>query len=412
MSSVWQPGPRPDWVQSLHLASDPEWIPLDADAIVEDACRRTGLSDFGDDDWREPYRIFVQAAAEEAQLHPIGRLLVRGDLRNWLENRLQLADWRKRHPEIASEAIERPLFIVGLPRTGTSILHELLARDPAHRAPLHWEVRYPCPPPERASYESDARIEHADRELRLWNHVVPEYDRMHELGGRIPVECIQITAHTFRSDELMGRQQVPSYAAWFAGCDLVPAYAFHKQFLQHLQWRCPGERWVLKAPSHLGQLEPLLAVYPDARIVWTHRDPLKVLPSVASILYSTAFVRSDAVDADSVLDWFTGETCAYLLDGASALRDAHPEPSQFHDVRYSDLVQRPAETLAGIYEHFGIAFSARAEEAMLGYLAAKPKGKHGEHRYEFEDTGADASEERERFRAYQERYDVPSERTG
>ncbi len=410
MTSIWQPGPRPDWVQALHQITSPDWIRLDADELLDEARQRTGLSDFGGDEFREPYRIFVDALNEEAQLHTLGRLIVRDDLANWLGNRLELAEWRKRHPEIGEEAVSRPLFITGLPRTGTSILHELLAQDPAHRAPLHWEVRHPCPPPETARYATDERIARADRQARLWTEIVPEYDTMHELGGALPVECIQITAHEFRSDELMGRHLVPSYAAWFAGCDLEPAYAFHRRMLQHLQWRCPGERWVLKAPSHLGQLRALLAVYPDARIVVTHRDPLKVLPSVASILYSTAFVRSDAVDPEAVLGWFTGETCASLLDGMTALRDEGALPAeQCVDVRYADLVGKPFETLAGVYDHFGIAYTQEAERRMRAYLDAKPKGKHGAHRYDFADTGLDAGAERERFRAYYERYGVPVE---
>jgi hypothetical protein len=407
--SDWRPGPRPAWVQALHTVADPAWIRLDADELLDEACTRTGLSDFGDDAFREPYRIFVRALVEEAQLHALGRLIARSDLSNWLEKRLGLADWRKREPEIAAQPVERPLFITGLPRTGTSILHELLACDPAHRVPLHWEVRHPCPPPEAASYESDPRSERAERQVQLWNHIVPEYQVMHELGARLPVECIQLTAHSFRSEELMGRHQVPSYAAWYAGCDLVPAYRFHRQMLQHLSFRQRRERWVLKAPSHLAALRPLLAVYPDARIVVTHRDPLEILPSVASILYSTAYVRSDAVDPAAMLGWFTGETCLALLDGMTALRaGGSVDPRQFHDVRYAELVERPFETIAAIYDHFGWRFSAEAEQRMRAYLAEKPKGKHGAHRYDFSATGFDLATERERFGAYRERYGVAS----
>lgn len=410
MTSVWQPGPRPDWVRALHQVTDPSWIRLDPDELKQEAQWRTGFSDFGGDEFWEPYRLFVKALVEEARLHTLGRIIVRDDLLNWLQNRLELTEWRKRHPEIEAEVVKRPLFITGLPRTGTSILHELLACDPAHRVPLHWEVRHPCPPPERASYATDDRIKRADRQVRLWNHIVPEYDRIHEVGGDVPVECIQITAHEFRSDELMGRHLVPSYAAWFAGCELEPAYAFHRRMLQHLQWRCPAERWVLKAPSHLGQLRALLAIYPDACIVFTHRDPLKVLPSVASTLYSTAWVRSDAVDPDAILGWFTGEMCATLLDSMTALRESGAlAPDQCLDVRYADLMQRPSETLAGIYDHFGLEFASEAKTRMRAYLDAKPKGRHGAHPYDFADTGLDVAQERERFRAYYERYGVTVE---
>ncbi len=404
----WIPGPRPAWVQALHTVAEPAWIRLGADELLAEASARHGLSDFGDDDFQEPYRLFVRALDREAQLHTLGRLLARSDLVNWLENRLLLTDWRKRQPEIAAAPIDAPIFITGLPRTGTSILHELLAQDPALRAPLHFEVRHPCPPLLAGS--DDDRIERAERQVQLWNQIVPEYRTMHELGARLPVECIQITAHSFRSEELMGRHQVPSYAAWYAGCDLEPAYRFHRQLLQHLGWRRSPRRWVLKAPSHLPALRTLFAVYPDARVVLTHRDPLKILPSVASILYSTAYVRSDAVDPKAMLGWFTGETCRGLLDGMSAFRNSGAvSPHQLYDLRYAELVARPIETIAALYDHFGLRLSAEAEACMRAYLAAKPKGKHGVHRYDFAATGFAYDAERERFRAYQQQYGVASE---
>jgi hypothetical protein len=397
-------------VRALHAAADPGWIRLDADELLDEAVRRTGLSDFGGEAFREPYAIFVRALVEEAQLHPVGRLLARGDLRCWLENRLRLTQARRRDPAVGRERIVAPLFITGLPRTGTSILHELLAQDPAHRVPLHWEVRCPCPAPEAASFESDPRIEAAQAELDLWCEIVPEYSAMHELGAKLPVECIQITAHEFRSDELAGRHVVPSYADWLARADPAPAFAFHRAFLQHLQSRHPREHWVLKAPSHLGVLPSLFAEYPDARVVVTHRDPLKVIPSVASILFATAWMRSDAVAASAVLGWFTPELCQGRLDALSAWRDAGRVPAgQIFDVRYADLMARPLETLAGLYAHFGLSLGAPAEARMRAYLAGKPRGRHGEHRYALEHTGLERARERERFRSYQERYGVPSE---
>jgi hypothetical protein len=397
-------------VNSLHEVLEPDWIRLDADELLDEAMRRTGLSDFGGDSFLEPYRIFVRSIDREAKLHPLGRVISRSDCLNWLENRLLLTDTRKRHPEIAAEPVEGPIFITGLPRTGTSILHELLARDPTSRAPLHWEVRFPCPAPETAGFESDPRIERAERQIQLWNHIVPEYAAMHELGARIPVECVQLMAHEFVSEELLGRYQAPSYAAYYAQADLVPAYRFHRAMLQHLQWRCRRERWVLKAPSHFPVLDRLLAVYPDARIVITHRDPLKILPSVASILYSTMWVRSDEVDAKALLAWFSGETCAALVERMIALRaSAKVDPKLFYDLRYADLVRDPIAAIAGIYQHFGIPLSAEAERRMREYLAGKPRGKHGEHRYEFGHTGFDLAAERERFRPYRERYALPSE---
>jgi hypothetical protein len=407
---AWRPGPRPAWVRSLHAAVDPAWIRLDADELLEVARRKTGLDDFGGGEFLVPYRIFLRAVETEAKLHALGRMLVRGDVLTWLENRLALTEARKREPSVAAQRIERPIFITGLPRTGTTILHELLMRDPDNRVPLHWEVRFPCPAPEAATYATDPRIARAEDELQLWNHVVPEYAAMHELGARLPVEDIQITPPSFVSDELMGRHVVPSYAAWYASADKAPAFAFHRRFLQHLQARHAARRWVLKSPSWLGLLPVLLGEYPDARIVITHRDPLKVLPSVVSILYSTAFVRSDAVDAETFKGWFSPETCRALLDAMCALRDAGRVPeAQFCDVLYADVLRDPAGAVGRVYERFGLAFQPELGERIRAYVAAKPRGKHGAHRYAFAQLGRDAGTERERFRSYQERFGVPSE---
>jgi hypothetical protein len=408
--SIWQPGPRPAWVTALNENSDPAWIGLEADALLAEASTRTGLGDFGSDDFREPFQIFVDSLRDEAKLHTVGALLIRDDLINSLTARLQITETRKRHPEIPDEVIDRPIFITGLPRTGTSITHELLAADPRHRAPLHWEVRHPGPPPEAATYRTDERIARADRQIRLWCEIVPEYDSMHELGGDIPVEDVQVMAHSFVSDEWMGRHVVPSYAAWYSACDRVPGFEFHKQMLQNLQWKCPGDRWVLKSPSHMSQLDALLAVYPDARIVFTHRDPLRVLPSVVSILYSTAYVRSDEVDADAMAGWFTGETCKALLDGMTAIRSSGRLPeNQCYDLRYADLIEDPISALDGLYSHFQIDYPESSRQAQQRYIDEKPKGKHGAHKYDFADTGLDLDEERERFRDYYDRYQVKNE---
>jgi hypothetical protein len=397
-------------VRSLHAAVRPDWIRLDADELLEAAQRSTGLRDFGGDDFLVPYRIFLRACETEAKLHALGRMLVRGDVLTWLENRLRLTDARQRDPAIAQQRIERPIFITGLPRTGTTILHELFMQDPDNRVPLHWEVRLPCPAPEANRYESDPRIAQAEDELQLWNHIVPEYQAMHELGARIPVEDIQITPPCFVSDELMGRHVVPSYAAWYAGADKSVAFAFHRAFLQHLQSRHARARWVLKSPSWLGLLPVLFGEYPDARVVVTHRDPLRVMPSVVSILYSTAFVRSDAVDAETFKGWFSPETCRALLDAMCAFRDSGAvPPTRFCDVSYAELVRDPAAAVARAYDAFGLPFAPELAERIRAYVARKPRGKHGAHHYDFAALGRDAGEERERFRGYQERFGVPSE---
>jgi hypothetical protein len=399
-------------VTALNETADPRWIALDEESLLAQAVANTGLEDFGGEAWREPFAIFVRALEREARLHFLGRALARAEVVDLLENRLRMADARRRAPEIDEVPVDRPLFITGLPRTGTSILHELLASDPAARAPLEWEVSRPCPPPTPQDHASDRqaeRVARAEQALRLWREIVPEYDTMHELGARLPVECIKLFCHEFRSDHLAAEHQVPSYAAWLAAADMRPAYAAHRSMLQLLGWKFPGRRWVLKAPSHLAWLDALLAVYPDALIVQTHRDPLRVMGSVASVLYATARVRSDEVDAERIAAWFGPEACLALLDGAARTRDLDADRSRYCDVRYGDLIRDPLAVIADLYRRLGLELTTRARDAMVAYLAAKPKDKHGAHVYSFEEAGLDRETERRRFAPYMQRYGVTEE---
>jgi hypothetical protein len=401
---------RPAWVAGLNAIGDPAWIGLDERSLLDEARARTGLDDFGGQEFCEPLRRLLDSIESEGSLHFVGRVLARDDILNLLENRLRITEARKRHPEIDGVEIRRPIFVTGLPRTGTSILHELLACDPANRVPLAWEVRHPCPPPSPETYERDSRIERADREIRLWNEIVPEYPTIHELGARLPVECIMLTAHAFRSDQLAATNHALGYGAWLATADMQPAYRWHRRMLQLLGWRAPRERWVLKAPSHLAALDALLAVYPDACIVQTHRDPLRVMGSVLSTLYATASIRCDRIDVDALRAWFSGESCAALLDAATRVRASEiAKDARFVDVGYSDLVRDPLSTIAALYRELGIALSAEARSRMRDYLAQKPKDKHGAHTYDFAETGVDRAAERTRFADYQRTYGVPSE---
>ncbi len=385
------------------------WPRLDEASLLASARRRTGLTDFGAPRFREPLAIFLRALEEEAELTQVGRALARHEVGTWLENRLEIEETFRRHPEIAAESIEKPIFVTGTGRSGTSILHELLAVDPRNRALSTWEALHPCPPPERAHTESDPRIARAEREVRLWARIAPIYESMHENGARVPQECIYLTAHEFTSDLLSGNYQVPSYAAWLARADLIPAYRTHRRCLQLLQWRCRGERWVLKAPSHLWALDALLEVYPDARIVQTHRDPLAVVASMTSLMATLAWLRSDRVDPEA-LGHSAVRSIGFMLKRAMALRDAAQlGPDRICDVRYQDFLRDPIATLAGLYDQFGIAWRSDVESRMRAHLAARPKDRHGAHVYRFEQTGLDAGEARERFRAYRERFDVPAE---
>jgi hypothetical protein len=392
-------------------------VGLDAEHLLDRARRRTGLADFGDDAFREPLDLLCQALDAEAELTPLGRWLARREIGTLLEGRLRIEAAFAGDPGLASEEIRAPIFVTGSGRSGTSILHELLAQDPASRALLTWEALRPCPPPDPPGRESDPpgresdpRIAQAEREVRLWERIAPAYRTMHEMGGRVPQECIYLTAFELRSDLLSGFYQVPSYAAWLARCDMRPGYAAHRRVLQILQRRLSTPRWVLKAPSHLWTLEALLAVYPDARIVWTHRDPLRVLASMASLAATLYWLRSDRVDLRRVARQ-TSRSVAFLLEKATRQRDAGIVPEErVFDVRYQQLVDDPFGTLRALYDHFGMPWSAEAEQRMRAHLAARPQHRHGEHRYAFADTGLDPARERERFAPYRTHFGVPEEK--
>ena len=366
------------------------------------------MSDFGGKDFSEPLQRLIASLEGEAKLSWMGRILARQDIVVLLENRLRMTEWFGRHPEILDQPVRAPIFITGLPRTGSTILHELLNQDPGNRAPLCWQVRYVCPPPAESPQMDDPRIRRTERALGLWPKLVPIHATMHENGAQLPAECGDLTAHAFLGDRLQSLHQVPTYASWAATQDLRVMYAWHRKVLQLLQWKLPSAHWVLKAPTHMNWLDALLDTYPDARIVQMHRDPLQVMASVASLLLAILWMRADEVDPALVEAAFGGEPFAAQLDRAQRVRD-RSDPSQFFDVRYRDLMADPFGTIHKLYDHFGLELSADVEGKMRAYLANKPRGKFGAHRYAFQDLGLDLATERARFASYQERYGVESE---
>jgi hypothetical protein len=407
---------RAEWVRLLDqvgqdLIQDTErLIPLDPPDLLKAASDATTLSDFGPDDFMEPLEVLTGSLDRESRLTLLGRVLVRSDLLNLLQNRLRITDLVNNKPDIRQQRIDRPIFIIGLPRSGTTILHELLAQDPQLRAPLTWEARFPCPPATAESCDTDPRIDSAERIFDLWNHLVPEFRTMHEMGARLPCECIHLTAHSFRCEEFLGRQQTASYGAWLASADMAPAYRWHRLMLALFQSSLKTERWILKAPSHMGAMPFLLTEYPDACIVQTHRDPLQSMASTGSLLATHAWMRASEVDVELIKLGFAGEGMASRLNQVIEARQSHPGASeQFHDVRFSDLMERPIETVRSVYDAFSMEFTKDHAERIRLYLAAKPRGKHGRHEYRVEDLGVDVAQERERFRAYQERFSVASE---
>jgi hypothetical protein len=408
----WMPPPRPEWVQRMNEEGAGmdlrAVVPLDEESLLAAAVRNTGLSDFGDGSWEEPFRVLLRSLEHEAELNLMGRLMVRSDLLIWLQSRLQVEESYRRHPEIDDEEVVEPLFIIGLPRSGTSILFELLSCDPAFGIPTTWESMFPCPPPEKGSYGGDDRLSRADWLVTQWARVVPQYATMHEMGGSIPAECGMIMAPSFISDHIQALYQTPAYDQLLMNLSWEPAYRYHQRVLKLLQWRNPRERWLLKAPNHMNHLPLLMQTYPDARIVQTHRDPLKCMASATSLLGAIYWMRSDkGFDSTAFEDVILGEATASRLERVMEQRDAGVvPPGQIVDSLYQGLMDDPLAAIDNIYRHLGLRLSEAGLGAMRGYLANKPQGKFGRHSYAVDPAIA---RERAYFRRYQSRYGVPDE---
>lgn len=381
---------------------------FDPDRLIQKARHGTGLKDFGDDALRESITRLFDSYRLESSLTPIGRIAMLRDASRLLETRLRLNAFWREHPSISEQPIRRPVFITGIPRSGTTLLHGLLAQDTANRAPLTWEVMFPLPAPP-AARDRDARIRRTARMLKWMDRLAPRFRAVHPLGATLPQECIAITSYTFQSPQFHTICNTPSYEAWRSRRECCPEYAFHRQFLQHLQWCRPDERWVLKAPSHLCTLDALLAAYPDAAIVQTHRDPVAVIGSVASLtelLYGAFSHRVDraAIGREALEHW------SDALGRADRVRaTTSGVEGRFLDVRYHDLVADPLRAVRTLYEGLGMELMADTERRMRRFLDDNPKGRYGKHRYSLTRFGLDAAEVSERFPEYRERYEVPQE---
>ncbi|HXA89926.1 MAG TPA: sulfotransferase, partial [Mycobacterium sp.] len=265
--------------------------------LIATACDEAGSDDFGDASGYQGWRLGLQHLTEglinEARLSVIGVEIAHLDIMRALKNRLGVIAWRKQHPEIATKPITQPIFIVGQPRTGTTILYDLLAQDPHLRAPLTWEVDAPCPVPQPETYHSDPRIAATQASIELSEQIIPGFLAFHPMGALVGQECVRITASEFTSMIFTVQYRLPSYYRWLLyEADHAGAYRFHRIFLQHLQSGVPGQ-WLLKSPAHLWHLDALLAEYPDALIVQTHRDPLNVISSIAALTHHLRRMGSD-----------------------------------------------------------------------------------------------------------------------
>lgn len=407
----------PPWVAAVNRGeiwpmAEAAAAPFTVDRLAGEAASRLGIDPVDVTDGlggaaMEGLEVLLPALEDEARLTVLGRWITHRFLARLVEQRLALDAYAARDPGALDEPIEAPWFVIGAPRTGTTILHGVLAQDPRHRVPEGWELLRPVPPPDPATRDTDVRVALADAELRTPQVVVSGLAAIHEYSGRMPKECLSAMSLAFRSEEFVARYDVPSYVAWLQACDMRPAYDVHRRVLQVLQRRSPRRRWVCKSPVHLQSLPVLLAVYPDARLSVTHRDPLVVLGSVTSLVASMRAAHSDQVDRMGIARYHA-DLYARSLDAlVDATDDAWLAPERVTHTTFVDFLEAPAAVVGSCYRHFGWDLPDATRDAMEEYLDEHPQGRLGGHEYTFAGLGLDPVEERARFARYVERFAVP-----
>jgi hypothetical protein len=336
---------RSGWSRRLTSAGR-RLLPLTSGKLCVEARRRTGLYDFGEPALEPALSVLVESLEREAQLHPLGRLLMRIHLRDLLETRLRLAEhWRGRQQTLDAAPIRRPIFIVGMPRSGSTFLHELLAESPAHRAPRVWEVMFPVGSGREGTADRARRIRQAEFCLWWFRRLAPRADAVYPMRAQTPHECVAIQSYTFLSEEFVSTCRIPAYEAFLRGTDLRPAYEWQRRFLQHLQGEGPERRWVLKSPDHVYGLAQLFAVFPDAAVIQTHRNPVEVLKSSADLTRVLRGLYGPAGEPGEI----RAREARVLAEGTERFmefRDGHPELAErFIDVKYTELVGNPVGTV-------------------------------------------------------------------
>jgi Sulfotransferase family len=384
-------------------------ISLSLDKLLQKAMDNTGLSDFGENDFRAPLALLLDGLETEAELSLLGRIIAKSDLLRTLENRLGFVELFKQHPEIAEQEIERPIFVVGPPRSGTTIFHDLLVMDPDNRVPLTWETARPLPPPEAATYRTDPRIALAQADLDQVDRLLPEFKKMHPMGAQRAQECVTMTSYDFTSMIYLVQFFVPTYDRWVVECDMRSALKWHRRFLQVLQWKAPGKRWALKSPQHLWHLQHIHREYPDALFVQTHRDPVKIVISTSNLAAHLQSMGSDHADVRKVTHYYA-KALAQGYNNTVAYRKSGLLPqSQVVDLYFRDFMADQVGTVRRAYDHFGLALPDSAATAMQSFLDENPANKHGKHEYSLANSGMEEAELRALFTDYEAYFNVPRE---
>jgi len=362
-------------------------------------------------EFRDGLRALTTSFEREARLNFLGRAIAQQLVLRLVRSQIRILTKLDRHPEIHQQEIHRPVFVVGLPRTGTTILLALLSQDPAHRPLLLWEGLDPVPP----GRGRDRRIQRAHSALRGFDYFSPSYQSIHPMGAELPEECVLLFMPLFSTPQFDFQYRVPGYLDWLRERSLGDAYRRYRDQLRLLQWQDRSaspfrnsERWLLKDPAHLLGLEHILEIFPDACVIQTHRDPLKSLPSNCSLYAHSRIMFSDDVDAPELGAYVAGGIWPEALDMALEARKRLPEEN-FFDLRYADFMRDPIRSMEGIYGHFGFELGGSTREAMRAYLERHPRSGDRVHSYSLGQFGLTAEDQRERYEAYCTGFDIPRE---
>ena len=368
------------------------------------ARERIGLEDFGPPEYREALEVLLDSARAEGRMNEAGRQFLRATIVDALANRLEIQDWLTRHPEILEERIAPPIVVATGPRSGSTAAIFVLGQDPANRCLVSWQARRPCPPPRKETLASDPRI--AEAMPMFDNDVTREFRRIHLHEVDMPDECHFLLNNAFYTPHYIHLIHTPSQYRWATReCDMRVGFRYHRQQLQLLQWRCPGERWALKNPPHLLYNQEIRDVYPGVTFVHIHRDPCEILGSICSLTRIMRARNSDDVRPHEIGRHML-EMIVDSMDRTLAFRDRHPEVIVV-DIEYPEFEAHPARAMQRVYERSGIPLSDTARERMERWERENPPGKHGRHEYELSDYGIDLGEARERLAPYCQRFDVP-----
>jgi hypothetical protein len=359
---------------------------LDPASLMAAAEESTGLLDFGDSSFREPLKVLVDSIEKEAALHPLGRIITRTRLVSTLANRARMEEQFRRHPEIEGESVSRPIVIAGLQRTGTTLLHRMLASDRKLRALASWEALSPAPLDPNGG--ADHRRATAEQSELALGYLAPDFFAIHPVEANAPEEDVLLLDLSLRSTVAEATLRVPTFSRWLEQQDQTPAYRSLERamkLLLHQRRPSPGARWVLKTPHHLEWLDVLFSVFPDATVVWTHREPRETIPSFCSMVAHGRGVFSDRVDAREVgAHW--SKKIYRMVERGMAAREAAGE-RHFVDIRYEDLVRDPIVAAKRVYAAADLAFDRETEDAMKDLLKKQRKDRFGHHVYRTDDFG-------------------------